>query len=347
MQRRAASAYVLLFLVLAAGSYAVIATAQPPEESMNANDAAYTLSQGDTLTINGRTYDVQSAADGTATMAWTNESATYTEVWGSGDDQTSSLVNASITAVDGGYDVSFPTAATGNYTPPSGLNATNVSFNDTRALITLSDDSTATFEAPSEGPIVGASVADNGSRVAVRYFEVPVVSYDVMFPEDANGTVLLRQQLPEDLETIERNGSTYVVLQQDGDEVLRLIEEYQALDRVTVTGSDTLQYRGNATSVSVGEASATLSWQAPRVNTVEAGQAANVTLNGQQFFGYFTASSEISLFENPSGWEAYQGEVADTQYFNERINGFWGVIIMSIIAGVFISALAYLPRKDT
>lgn len=347
MQRRAASAYVILFLVLAAGAYAVIATAQPPEETMNADDAVHTLSQGDSLTVNGRTYDVQSAADGTATMAWTNESATYTEVWGSGGEQTSTLTNASITPVDGGYDVSFPTAATANYTPPSGLNATNVSFNESQALITLSDNSTATFAAPSDGPIVGASVADNGSRVAVQYFEVPVVTYDVLFPEDASGEVLLRQELPEDLETLERNGSTYVVLQEDGQEVLRLLEEYEPLDRVTVTGDDSLQYRGNATSVSVGNTTATLSWQAPRVNTVEAGQAANVTLNGRQFFGYFTSSSEISLFENPSGWEAYQGEVADTKYFNERINGFWGVIIMSIVAAVFISGLAYLPRKDT
>jgi hypothetical protein len=97
MQRRAATAYVLLFLVLGAGSYGLIATAQPPEVTFD--DPDHRLSAGDRFAVDDRRYTVASvsAEEGSgdhgggtsvtyaATLRWTNDSATYTETWAPGD----------------------------------------------------------------------------------------------------------------------------------------------------------------------------------------------------------------------------------------------------------------------
>jgi hypothetical protein len=96
MQRRAATAFVLLFLVLGAGSYGLIATAQEPHVTFE--DPDHRLSTGDRFTVDNRQYTVTSVTaeeeggghgGGTSVtysgaLQWTNDSATYTETWESG-----------------------------------------------------------------------------------------------------------------------------------------------------------------------------------------------------------------------------------------------------------------------
>jgi hypothetical protein len=100
MQRRAATAYVLLFLVLGAGSYGLIATAEQPEVTFD--DPEHRLSSGDQFAVDGRQYTVtavtaeeESGGHGGGTsvtysgsLQWTNDSATYTETWAPGDTVT-------------------------------------------------------------------------------------------------------------------------------------------------------------------------------------------------------------------------------------------------------------------
>lgn len=78
MQRRAAALYAVFFLVVALGSYGMLATASEPAISVENPD--YTAANGSQITVDGRTYDV-SAKGGSATLSWLNESATYTETW--------------------------------------------------------------------------------------------------------------------------------------------------------------------------------------------------------------------------------------------------------------------------
>jgi len=77
MQRRSATVYAVLFLVVAAGAYSLIGTAQQPDISVEGD--AYTEDQ--TLTVGDRQYTVASVGDGEGTLAWTNESARYTATW--------------------------------------------------------------------------------------------------------------------------------------------------------------------------------------------------------------------------------------------------------------------------
>lgn len=95
MQRRAAVAYVAFFLVIAAGSYAFIATAEDPEITIS-GDNVEEIEEGDVVRVGDRTYTVTGVTaeveggDGHGgggeiayeiTFAWTNTSARYTETW--------------------------------------------------------------------------------------------------------------------------------------------------------------------------------------------------------------------------------------------------------------------------
>lgn len=75
MQRRAATVYAVLFLVVAAGAYSLIGTAQQPQIDLEGESYA----ENDTLTVNGYEYTFASVGDGEATVERTNESARYTE----------------------------------------------------------------------------------------------------------------------------------------------------------------------------------------------------------------------------------------------------------------------------
>jgi len=96
MQRRAAAAYVAFFLVLAIGSYGVIATAESPDVGFSQSNADYVVQEGEEITVGERTYTVQSVekeeseggghgggggASVIGTMTWTNDSSQYTETW--------------------------------------------------------------------------------------------------------------------------------------------------------------------------------------------------------------------------------------------------------------------------
>lgn len=77
MQRRAAALYAALMIILAAGAYGMIGAAQEPAISIQNPD--YSLSQGDSFTVNGQTYDVAEVGEAGGELVWVNESARFTE----------------------------------------------------------------------------------------------------------------------------------------------------------------------------------------------------------------------------------------------------------------------------
>ncbi|UPV75743.1 hypothetical protein M0R89_06700 [Halorussus limi] len=77
MQRRAATVYAVLFLVIAAGSYSLIGVAKEPGIELQGE----TYAENDTLTVDGYQYTVASVGDGEGTLERVNESARYTATW--------------------------------------------------------------------------------------------------------------------------------------------------------------------------------------------------------------------------------------------------------------------------
>jgi len=285
MQRRAAAGYVTLFLVLAAGAYGVIAVSAAPTATVE--DPDYRLVEGDTLTLDGRTYTVQSVTVETedddhggssvvhaATLARTNDSARYTETWPAGD----------------------------------------------------TTDLDRTFQ--------GARL--NGT-------------YSVLVPNVSEPTEATLRAMPDNLATTERDGVTYVEIEQEDGSVRQVpIDQYDDLQRVTVT-EGTVDDRGNETTVEVTADGVTLSWTAPRTETVDLAQTQNVTLGGQRYFTFFpsddpdAASPEVLLTTDAAD---YRDQLAQAQRHHERTNGLWGIALVSVVAAVLLVVLAFLPRKD-
>lgn len=79
MRQRAAAIYVVFFLVVAAGAYAVIGAAEQPTISLD--DPDYTLSENDSFRVDDQEYTVTSVSAGEAEAEWTNESAIQSETW--------------------------------------------------------------------------------------------------------------------------------------------------------------------------------------------------------------------------------------------------------------------------
>ncbi len=93
MQRRAVAVYVAFFVLIAAASYSLIATAEEP--TITLENADYELSEGDSFTVGDQTYTVteieetEDEEDGSMTFAgsieWVDEDVEMSETWAAGD----------------------------------------------------------------------------------------------------------------------------------------------------------------------------------------------------------------------------------------------------------------------
>jgi len=102
-------------------------------------------------------------------------------------------------------------------------------------------------------------------------------------------------------------------------------------------------YLGNETNVtSVTQDAATLTWTAPRQNTVTGEEGGNVTLGDTTYLAHFPSGQEVILSTN---FEEYQHSVERNSYFTERVNGLWGVSILAGLTAIFLLGLAYLPSR--
>jgi hypothetical protein len=276
MQRRAAAAYIVLFLVLAAGAYATLAAAHAP--TVTIQDPAATLETGDTITAGDRQYSltaVEASESGggdhgggaettfEATFAWTNETARFTETWSAGAD---------------------------------------VEYENATYSLVLSN-------------------------------------------RTDSDTAMLRGQLPDDVPTYDRDGTTYVVVNDTGDREESVpLSEYAGVERIELSVGDSITYEGNdATVETVATDSVTISWRAPETTEVTVGQHGNVTLRDETYLAHFPAENSVQLTQDFRSFEAQQHRI---DRFHERMNGLRGVIILSAIAIVLLAALAFLPVRE-
>jgi len=90
MQRRAVAVFVAFFVLIAAGSYTLVATAEEP--TITLEDADYELSEGEELTVGDQTYTIteieetEDEEDGSMTFAgsieWVEEDVEMSELVG-------------------------------------------------------------------------------------------------------------------------------------------------------------------------------------------------------------------------------------------------------------------------
>lgn len=286
MQRRAAAVYIAFFLVLAAGSYAFIATAQGP--SISIDDPDHELENGSELTLGERTYTVtsieasESGGGGhggggggetlEATVAWNNDSAVFSETWES---------NSSVTLGDTEYRLFIENAS-----DPSEITLRTVPGNDSGA--------TLTYDGEAERWYV-VREADDGARELTPYMR------DDEFTNE------------------------------------------------TLSEGDEIDYQGNQTTIAnVSQEGVLLEWSGERTEEITFANGEEFVLNssqteGTEYVAHFPSEDRVLL---SSDIEGYHDQVEEQEHFHERINGVWGVVIISSIATILLTGLAYLPRKE-
>lgn len=276
--------YFALFVLIGAGAFGFMQVAMSqPSVDLDGE----TLSQGDTLTVDGRTYSVDSigAEEGeggarfTGEISWFNESAR-----GSAAIENDSA----ITLQDGEFQLTVP-------------NGTDVS---TFTLI-----------------------------------------------RNRNVTALLASDPAVEDSLAVQNGREYVVFRSNG--TLRLLSEY-APPEVRERGvGDELAYvsedDGNVTATveSVTTEAVSLSWPAPGNVTVGLEEGTNLTLGpqGASYFVHFVDDSTVQILPTDEYYASYSTQLSDIDYWEERRNGVWGIVILSALAAVLLLATAYLPVK--
>jgi hypothetical protein len=159
--------------------------------------------------------------------------------------------------------------------------------------------------------------------------------------EEINETAILQDDPAASEETVEQNGTRYVVL--NGSELVAAEEYFPEPETQSYAEGETIQYEGNTTTVdSVTTDAVELTWTAPRTNTVSVGDEANVTLSDQTYLAHFPDESTMQLTQD---FESYNSQVADIDRFQTHVNGLWGISIVSFLTAVFMIGFAYLPSR--
>jgi hypothetical protein len=165
----------------------------------------------------------------------------------------------------------------------------------------------------------------------------------VTLREEFNASVLARQDpAVEDSILTAPNGTRYVRYASNG--TTQPVEEFLPEPEVrNVSVGDSFPYKNNSTTIEAIESgSVTLAWTSPEVITEELEEGTNVTLGGQELVAHFPDDGTLVLSRNVA---TYQEEVRAVEDYNERLAGFWGIIIISGLTVVLLVGMAYLPVR--
>jgi hypothetical protein len=366
MQRRVAAIYFAFFLVLGASAYSVIAMAEEPAIDVEGE----TYAASDNVTVEGLTYEVadvtqSNASEGegmvtTANITYTNSSAVYSAELANG-----SALSPTNSSWPGRAAAYTATLNNGDSVQFNGSQQTvNVSGGEF-ALVNASGNETATFA-------VGDSFRYQSNATTVT--EVGNTSATLTWG-DNYGVVIANVSDPDEFQLVQQfnvsqrlsadpavenrtyageNNETFVRYRNGTTQPL---DAYlPARDRATFAEGDSLTYRpvedltvpANETTVeNVSTDRVLLEWEGPKTTRTTLTEGANATLGpaGQEqtFTAHFPDGATLQLVPDT---EAYLQEVETQDYYQERINGLWGISILSAFAGIFIVGLAYLPHKD-
>jgi len=151
-------------------------------------------------------------------------------------------------------------------------------------------------------------------------------------------------------QTVESGGETFVRYRDNGSFV-RISEYLPAPDQQRFEVGDRLNYSGNTVEVAnVSNDTATVVWLETREEEASLEQGGNVTLeNGETYVANFITEgsgneTNVSL-QLSQNYEEYQRQNEVRHSFDARMNGLWGVLIISSLAGLLVISMAYMPVR--
>jgi hypothetical protein len=170
--------------------------------------------------------------------------------------------------------------------------------------------------------------------------------------EYVNVTATLQNDSAVYNETVVVNGTESVTYREDNrnrplDEYIA--EQYPDRQRFQFVEGDEIEYDGETTTLtSIADGEATLTWTEPQEEQIELEEGSNVTLaDGTTYFAHFDTHGDAPtvVLAPQSEYDAYQGDLARQENFSQRMNGLWGILILSGAAGLLIISLAYMPVR--
>lgn len=204
-----------------------------------------------------------------------------------------------------------------------------------------------------------ASVTEVNDTAELGYLagdDVPTVTYRngtyrAILPESdgepSSFYLVETRSIPDNATTVTVDGTEYVLTGSGDDREFIPAEVYLVIrfgqpTILELEERDTLPYQNNTTTVtSVTNSSVELSWTAPRENTVSVGEGDTTTLNGREFVAHFEGG-QLQLSTDVA---AYEEQVQVQENHGERVNGLWGVSILSGLAAVLLLSMAFLPSR--
>ncbi|WP_312910740.1 hypothetical protein [Natronosalvus caseinilyticus] len=326
MQLRAGIVYAVLFMVIAAGAYAVIATAESPQVTIDEADADHQLEQGDEITVEDRTYNVSEldGAAGTGTLEHVNDSVPTDVTW-------SGASAANGDAWDDGDTVQFEEEGTEYYVyiyAPPGEDAGDDGGNE-------SEDSNETEDGNETGD---GNESEDGNESDEEAQPETFLLIEAVDSEDGEGYTF-----------IERADGVYVTVEEDGQEVVRHVtevddidtQEYAVGDGVTFYESE-MEEQVDAEVTTIESDEVTLEYTGEEVTEVSLAHNEEVMIEQTSYGVHFPSEDVVYLTEDV---ESFQAQHQAVDEHNERIHGFWWAIGLSVIAIVLLFGLAFMPLR--
>lgn len=373
MQRRAATAYLVLFLVVSAGAYAVIGVAEEPELELDGP----TYTEGDELTVDERAYSVTEVAleegdDGghggggggshVGTLEWTDPDATesvtldnntnvswQTVSW---DGQTveSTTLEAESTV---GYNGSFHSVGLNATAEPATVTLTETTDDSVNETFEVGDRISLSVDGQYLPGRTITEVTDSEATIAVGedyLVEIASDNESATLTQQFNVTRRLMEVPTLDNGTFVNDAGVTVVRNKTTEQTSPLSEVLPDPEVKELEVDDTIRYEGNETSVdTISPEAVTLTRTVPATNTVDLEEGSGITLGpeNREFLVHFPDDTSVQIIENTtSNWAAYQDEKSEIDNYHERMSGLWGVVILAFMGALILGAAAYLPVKD-
>ena len=290
-------------------------------DSVDASGVTLTWSNSTTLSNNSTV----SYQDGSYRLVTSNASESFTLL---NDGNGTEAVNGTTFAVGDDYAYQPPNASTTIDSTVESVSASNAtlawSFSET-----LTDGQEITFRDEYTTSIANDSNASSLTLTRQR-----------------NLTHVLEGDQRVENETLTRGGTEYVRFT---DNTTQTVDEYISEPYATTfVLNDTFFYLSENRPVNIstiGPSAATVTWPNPADQTIELSQHANVTLNGQTYFVHFESNSSVQVLSADEYYGEFQSDQADINAYDQRINGLWGIVILSLLSSIVLIAAAYLPNK--
>ena len=191
-----------------------------------------------------------------------------------------------------------------------------------------------------------ATVTDTESLAAGDVVERDGKNWSVEVPNESDpAEFTLVENVSVERPTVEQNGTTYVVVDEDGERRLVPREEYVREtfgEPETRTFQEGDAWNDDRTVGDVTAESVPLETQVVEEQSVTVSEGGTVTLGETEYVAHFPDGETIQL---TTDHEAYHDEVSEVERFEERVQGLWGVAVLSTLTGLLLVGLAYLPVK--